>query len=190
MILSQKEDIIPIYDRTNREKRTLKTCADVKQSKYINSKCNNLARNLINKEQTYHSENFQHPRRKSRPLFSSPLYTLKLQAQVNHSSGIKRDRPPTFSENPTIVLTSSKERFTKSPPWCTWCMTSRKLDPVSLLRTSQNGGKVRTAGRSASQSFFTTANFSVAQVSFAQKIFILFDFNSMGLASGTSSFSL
>ena len=116
MILSQKEDIIPIYDRTNREKRTLKTCADVKQSKYINSKCNNLARNLINKEQTYHSENFQHPRRKSRPLFSSPLYTLKLQAQVNHSSGIKRDRPPTFSENPTIVLTSSKERFTKSPP--------------------------------------------------------------------------
>lgn len=190
MILSQKEDIIPIYDRTNREKRTLKTCADVKQSKYINSKCNNLARNLINKEQTYHSENFQHPRRKSRPLFSSPLYTLKLQAQVNHSFRIKRNRPPTFSENPTIVLTSSKERFTKSPPWCTWCMTSRKLDPVSLLRTSQNGGKVRTAGCSASQSFFTTANFSVAQVSFAQKIFILFDFNSMGLASGTSSFNL
>ena len=35
MILSQKEDIIPIYDRTNREKRTLKTCADVKQRKNI-----------------------------------------------------------------------------------------------------------------------------------------------------------
>ena len=49
---------------------------------------------------------------------------------------------------------------------------------------------MRTAGSSASQSFFATANFSVAQVSFAQKIFILFDFNSMGLASGTSSFSL
>ena len=49
---------------------------------------------------------------------------------------------------------------------------------------------MRTAGSSASQSFFATANFSVAQVSFAQKNFILFDFNSMGLASGTSSFSL
>ena len=49
---------------------------------------------------------------------------------------------------------------------------------------------MRTAGSSASQSFFATANFSVAQVSFAQKFFILFDFNSMGLASGTSSFSL
>ena len=43
---------------------------------------------------------------------------------------------------------------------------------------------MRTAGSSASQSFFATANFSVAQVSFAQKNFILFDFNSMGLASG------
>ena len=38
MILSQKEDIIPIHDRTNREKRTLKTCADVKQSKIYSFK--------------------------------------------------------------------------------------------------------------------------------------------------------
>ena len=52
---------------------------------------------------------------------------------------------------------------------------------------------MRTAGCSASQSFFATANCSVAQVSFVQKILsvvaILFDFNSIGPVSGTSSFS-